>query len=239
MPAGPRLTEPEEDLPPPESTYPPDAWQLLAPQLTPARRARMAAVAAARTRRVRLVVQDIHHPHNVSACLRSADAFGVQDVDIVTLHESFRASTVARGVADWLTLRRFRAVDAAVTALRKDGYRLFAGVPVPGALPLDQLPAGGKIAVVFGNEKDGIDPAWRAHIDQPFTIPMVGMVESLNISVSAAITLRHLTEASRAAAPDGYLLSDAERTQLLSAWACRQVSSWSEQLARLRGAPAT
>ena len=75
---------------------PPDAWQLLKDRFTPARQARMTSVAASRTRAIRLVVQDIHNPHNVSACMRSAEAFGVQNVDVVCLKEKFSPSSVAR-----------------------------------------------------------------------------------------------------------------------------------------------
>lgn len=203
--------------------------------LTDKRRERMLAVAAGRTRRVRLVVQDIHDPHNVSACLRSADAFGVQDCDVVTLKESFRASTVARGVAYWLTVHRHHAIATCAAQLRAEGYKIFAGVPLPGAKPLHELPVDEKIAVVFGNEHAGIDPAWHGFVDQPFTIPMAGMVESLNISVCAAITLQHLTHRAREALPPAaYHLPDPEQKRLLNAWVCRQITSWPEVLGRLR-----
>ena len=234
------MTRPEppietDDAPAKPAQFPGDAWELLSPLLTPTRRARLAAVAAARTRHVRLVVQDIHQPHNVSACLRSADAFGVQEVDVVTLRERFKASTVAKGVSHWLTVNRHHDVAACAAALRQGGYRIYAGVPLPGAKPLGELPVDRRIAVVFGNEHDGIDPAWHQHIDQPFTIPMAGMVESLNISVCAAITLQSLTERARAAVPAAdFLLPEAERRQVLNAWVCRQFNSWPELLQRLR-----
>ena len=218
--------------------YPEDAWSHLAPLLTPSRRERMLATAHARTGYVRLVVQDIHNPHNVSACMRSADAFGVQDVDVVTLRESFRASTVARGVANWLTIRRWHDVQSCADTLKRDGYRIVAGVPRQDAVALHELPLDQPIAVIFGNEHQGIDPAWLERIDTPFTIPMVGMVESLNISVCAAITLYQLTRAARAAVPaERYLLSAQERNHLLATWSCRQVTAWPEVLARLRETP--
>jgi tRNA (guanosine-2'-O-)-methyltransferase len=212
----------------------PDAWRLLAPRLTDTRRRKMEQAAAARTRRIRLVVQDVHNPHNVSACLRSADAFGVQDVDVVTLKEKFRASTVARGVTGWLTVRRHVTVPECVAELRKDGYFIVAGVPRPDAVSLYDLPVDKKLAVVFGNEHEGISKEWLEHVDHPFTIPMVGLVESLNISVCAAITLSHLTRAARLALPGPYHLPDAEREALLNEWICRQIPSWQAELARLR-----
>lgn len=225
----------DEALPPGEETYPSDAWALLAPLLTETRSRRMETVAAGRTRRLRLVIQDVHNPHNVSACLRSAEAMGVQDVDVVTLRERFRPSTVAKGVAPWLTLRRHTTVEGCVKNLRANGYRIAAGLPRPDAKPLAELPLDEPIAVVFGNEHAGVDPAWLDAVDYAFTIPMAGMVESLNISVSAAITLYHLTSALKDKLPAAtFALPEHERIQLLCAWACRHTAQYNDILARLR-----
>ncbi len=218
--------------------FPDDAWRLMSSMLTDQRRQRMLTAVSARTRHVKLVVQDVHNAHNVSACMRSADAFGVQDVDVVTLHEAFRASTVARGVTHWLTLNRFKAIAPCAAELKAQGYRIAVGVPREDAKPLGDLPLDRKIAVVFGNEHDGIDPEWLPHVDDRFTIPMYGMVESLNISVSAAIVLHQLTGRARAALPPAqFLLTDDEKNELLCAWICRQLPAWQEILTRLRDAP--
>ena len=229
------MTEADETLPPADETYPEDAWTLLAPQLTANRRNRMEVVAAGRTRRVTLVVQDVHQPHNVSACLRSAEAFGVQDVDVVTLTHKFKPSTVAKGVVPWLTLRKHNSVEECVASLRARGLKIAAGLPLKGALPLPELPLDQPIAVVFGNEHAGIDQAWLKDVDYAFTIPMAGMVESLNISVSAAVTLYHLTHAmQKAMSRDQFFLSAVERNRLLSAWACRHTAAYEDVLKRLR-----
>jgi tRNA (guanosine-2'-O-)-methyltransferase len=213
---------------------PDDAWALLKSRLTDTRRAKMEAVAAQRTRHIRLVVQDVHQPHNVSACMRSADAFGVDTVDVVTLSERFKPSTVARGVSGWLTIHRHKTVKDCVAALRAGGYRIVAGLPRQDSVSLYELPVAERLAVVFGNEHAGIDQEWLAHVDHPFTIPMVGMVESLNISVSAAITLAHLTRTARAALADRYALAPAEQAALLNRWIVEQVPSWEGELARAR-----
>lgn len=225
----------QEERPlPPESAYPEGAWTTLEPYMTPARRQRMEQVAAVRTRRIRLVIQDVHQPHNVSACMRSAEAFGIQDVDVVTLSHRFKPTTVAKGVVPWLTVRRHRTVESCVTDLRRAGYKIAAGLPRPGAVPLPELPLNEPIAVVFGNEHAGVDTAWLDQVDLAFTIPMLGMVESLNISVSAAVTLFQLSQAMRAAMPkDQYFLQDAERRRLLDAWACRHTAGWEAIIARL------
>lgn len=203
--------------------------------LTPARRERFLNVVGQRTRHIRLVIQDIHEPHNVSACLRSAEAFGVQDCDVVTLKEKFKPSGVARGVNSWLTIRKHLEIAKCVQDLRAAGYKIVAGVPVQTAVPLDQLPVQEPLAVVFGNEHDGIAAEWLDHVDFPFTIPMVGQVESLNISVSAAITLHSLTARSRhAVSTEHYLLGEDAKRRILNEWACNQFRSWPVLLQRLR-----
>lgn len=222
-----------------KAPYPPsDAWALLSSMMTETRRNRMLSASEERTRFLRLVIQDIHNPHNVAACMRSAEAFGVQDVDVVTVKASkYRSSNAGRGVANWLTVRKHVSVESCARSLKADGYVLAAGVPKPGAVALHELPLDRPIAVIFGNEHAGIDLGWHEQIDLPFTIPMVGMVESLNISVSAAITLHHLTLAAKARVDRAkYYLPQDVRQSLLNDWACRHVANWESVLERFRSA---
>lgn len=221
------------------SDIPHDAWEILSPYMTETRKHRMLAATAKRTRYVRLVIQDIHNPHNVAACMRSAEAFGVQNVDIVTLRPSkFRPSNASRGVAHWLTVKKHESVKECADALRKAGYLLAAGIPKPHASSLYDLPLDQPIAVIFGNEHDGIDLGWHQEIDLPFTIPMVGMVESLNISVCAAVTLAQLTHAARLQVPEHvFHLSEPEKKALLNDWVCRHVAQWQDIIQRHRAGP--
>lgn len=221
--------------------YPPDAWKLLSPQLTTERRERMLAAVAERTGFVRLVMQDTHHPHNVSACLRSAEAFGLSDVDLVCHREKFSPSTVARGVAGWLRLNRRNSIAESVDWLKTSGFRLAAGVPPrSGVRTLDEIPLDQPIAVLFGNEKLGVADEWKPHLDFEFTIPMYGMVESLNISVSAAISLQALTaRARKLLSPEIFHLDERGKVRLLNAWVCRQLRAWDKQLQHLRAATTT
>lgn len=218
----------------PES-FPSDAWALLSPRLTEARREKMIRIARQRTHTIRLVVQDVNDPHNIAACMRSAEAFGVQKVDVVNIKKSLRRSTVARGVHDWLTIRKHPSVKDTVETLHAEGYLIAAGVPRPDAKSLYELPLDRKLAVVFGNEREGIDSEWLEHIDTPFTIPMYGFVESMNISVCAAITLSHLTHAAREAlTPEQFHLTPAEHEEVLNAWICKQIPSWKGELEHAR-----
>jgi len=184
---------------------------------------------------VRLIVQDVHQPHNISACIRSAEAFGVQDVDVVTLTNKFSTSSVARGVDEWVDIHRHENVETCVTRLRDEGYLVAAAFPHGKAVSLDDLPLSKPIAVAFGNEHEGLDTEWREKADVCFTIPMFGIVESLNISVSAAITLHHLTSKARSSLKaEEFYLSQSAQKNLLNRWICRQIRTWPVQLPRLR-----
>jgi tRNA (guanosine-2'-O-)-methyltransferase len=215
--------------------FPIDAWRLLSPQLTAQRRERIEQTAARRTNHVRLIVQDVHQPHNVSACIRSAEAFGVQNIDVVTLSTKFNASTVARGVDEWVSISKHETVDACIDQLHHEGFLVAAAFPHGRAIAMEDLPIDKPIAVAFGNEHDGLATEWRDKADVCFTIPMFGIVESLNISVCAAITLYELTTRARRQIPaEKFHLSAHERQDLLNQWICRQIPTWPLQLPRLR-----
>lgn len=230
-----QFIDPPMNYQPPDQNIPLDAWDLLSPQLTDKRRDRMLATAANRTQFVRLAIQDVHQPHNVSACIRSAEAFGVQSVDVVTLKGKFSTSTVARGVDEWVDIYRHDSVDQCIQHLHDSGYIVAAAFPHGQAVALEDLPIDKPIAVVFGNEHEGLALEWREKADLCFTIPMYGIVESLNISVSAAITLHSLTSRIRKAHnPQSFHLSSTDQKRLLNNWICRQIKTWPSQLPRLR-----
>lgn len=215
--------------------YPSDAWDLLSPQLTDQRRDRMLTTAAKRTNHIRLIVQDVHQPHNISACIRSAEGFGVQNIDVVTLKKKFNASSVARGVDNWVDIHKHDTVNDCISKLHGEGYVVAAAFPYGDAVELDQLPIDKPIALAFGNEHEGLDLEWRDKADLRFTIPMVGIVESLNISVCAAITMYNMTQRAKSRLPaETYYLSDSAKQNLLNQWICRQISTYEVQLKRLR-----
>lgn len=195
-------------------------WESYAQRLTPERRRRMEAVARRRQHDVRLVIHDIQHPHNVSACLRSAEAFGVQQVDVVLEKEMpvYRRSSVSKGVQRWLTIRNWREPGELIATLKKDGFRICAAFPAQDSVSLADIPVDQPIALVFGNEMEGLGTAWQDQADLKFHIPMLGFVESLNISVAAAVSLYTVT--SRLAAARGPVTAHDQRAAgLLASWA--------------------
>ncbi|MFK7872777.1 MAG: TrmH family RNA methyltransferase [Oligoflexales bacterium] len=211
-------------------------WNILKEHLTPERCAKMEKAASRRVKHIRLVVQDVHHPHNVSACMRSAEGLGILNVDVVNLSEPFKASTVSRGVTGWLQVEKYPTVAACAEALRSQGYAIAAALPDRNAVSLGALPVEKPVALLFGNEHEGVSEEWLPYLDYRFTIPMTGMAQSFNISVSAAISMYDVLRRVQEMDPNGErcFLNEAEKLDLLSSWAHRQLDSADEILKRAR-----
>jgi len=193
--------------------------QLIRGALRPQRWQRMEQVLAARLGHVRLVVENVHDPHNLSAVLRSAEALGVQHVHVVEAATGFSLSRrISRGAHKWLTVHRYRDFGECADELRDAGFRLYAAMLRPDAVPLETLPVIDPLALVLGNEHDGVSAAAVAACDGCFTIPMAGFVQSLNISVAAAVSLYSVTTRVRALREDGGRLDIAERQAVLENW---------------------
>jgi tRNA (guanosine-2'-O-)-methyltransferase len=187
-----RVTDPsvfEVSTSGPLPASPEDVIAALTPMLTEARRLRIEEVAARRTLAVTPVLENVTDPHNTSAILRSADAFGLHRVHVITNLRTLTATRkVAKGTERWLDLVRHPSAESCAARLRADGFRIYVASMDGDACPED-LADRGPVAVVFGNEQTGASAAMRAAADGAFAIPMHGFVESLNVSVAAAITL--------------------------------------------------
>jgi tRNA (guanosine-2'-O-)-methyltransferase len=178
----------------PQIPHPADlVIETLEPLTTPARQARFKEVLSRRIEAVTVVVDALHDPHNGAALVRSCDAFGVQTIHAIERKEPVAiARTVSRGSQKWIDLVRHQTGDACVAALRASGHELVATHP-EGELVPEDLATLPKVALVLGNEREGIAPEIRAACVRAVRVPMVGFVESLNVSVTAAILLHAAT----------------------------------------------
>jgi tRNA (guanosine-2'-O-)-methyltransferase len=162
--------------------------------ITPERRARVRGVIAGRLASVTAVMDAPHDPHNGAAVLRSCDAFGVQRLHVIERRETFLAATsVARGSERWVDIRTHATSGEAIALLRAGGYELIATHP-DGTLVPDDLASIPRLAVVLGNERDGIEQELMQACSRSVRVPMRGFAESLNVSVTAAILLARAAE---------------------------------------------
>ncbi len=159
---------------------------------TDRRRARVAAVLAQRQPDLTVVLENVHDPHNVSAVLRSCDAVGVLGVHLIyTVEEppvSF-ARTTSASAAKWIEATAHSSVEGCYAELRRRGLRVLATGIGAGASDLYDVDLRLPTALVFGNEMRGVSEEAQRLADGLIAVPMMGMVESLNISVACAVTL--------------------------------------------------
>lgn len=201
--------------------------------VTPERAARFREVLARRTTRVVVVLEDCGNPHNAAAALRSCDAMGLHRIYLVTPHQEFQVSRrVGRGADRYLDLRVFETIDQTYAALRGEGYRILAS-DLAGENRLDVQELAGlhhqqPLALVFGNERTGISTAAVAEADGTFVIPMVGLMQSLNLSVAVAVTLYSVRQAELDLNRPGDLPAEEQRA-FYDQWIQRQYAERTRQ----------
>lgn len=185
--------------------------------LTEERRAKLEKVLAYRTRYVTVALEDLHTSQNAGAVLRNCDNFGIQDVHIIEQTTSFKVNlNVTRGCQKWLTIHRYARqrdnADTCIDDLKAKGYCIVATTPHTEALELSALPLDRPVALLFGNELDGLSETALAAADRLLKIPMYGFSESFNISVSAALCLQSICDRIRQSNYPWQLTVDEQQT---------------------------
>jgi tRNA (guanosine-2'-O-)-methyltransferase len=180
-------------------THGPDViCRVLEPMLTAERIARIDAVLAARLASVATVVEDTYDPHNAAATIRTTEALGLQDLHVIEPHLRFSATKgVTRGAHRWIDLHRWPAAESAVAHLRESGFRVYATAP-DATVSVEDVDVSGPLAILFGNEHEGLSPAAIAACDASITVPMFGFTESYNLSVTVGLAMSRLAMRRRA-----------------------------------------
>ena len=172
-----------------------------------------------RTTYLTILTENTFHPHNAAALIRHCEAFGVQRMHTIETRCQFDPSqNISRGSDRWLNLVRHSSTSEALSALKAEGYRLVATTPHRESCTPETFDVKkGKFALIFGTEHAGISDEAMAAADEYLRIPMCGMVESLNVSASAAILIYQLTQRIRQQVSD-WALTEEERVRLMYAW---------------------
>lgn len=195
----------------------------------------MQEVLARRQPDLAVVLENVHDPHNVSAVLRSCDAVGVLAVHLVYTVEALPelSEHVSGSALRWLDIVVHQSIAACYQVLRSQGMTIYAtylGDPAHSR-DLYELNLTRPTALVFGNEQRGVSEEAVAGADGNLVIPMMGMVQSLNISVACAVALYEALRQRRLA---GHYcrpkLSEAERRARLRRWLDREGRELPEEL---------
>lgn len=160
--------------------------------ITAERRARISHVLERRQPTLTVVFENVQDAHNVSAVIRSCDAVGVLDAhgiyqDLEKFPELGEKSSAS--ARKWVNVYLHNSVDACYADLRAKGFRIYTTHLSSDAVELHTLDLTQPIALVFGNEHEGVTEEARSKADGNFLIPQVGMIQSLNISVACAVSL--------------------------------------------------
>jgi tRNA (guanosine-2'-O-)-methyltransferase len=156
---------------------------------TPERLSRIKSVLGFRQPDLRIVLERVANPHNASAVLRTCDAAGIMNIDVIgSEREPLPINEAVTTRADkWVSLRFHDSTPACLAALKAEGFTVAVTHLGAGTVPYTSLDYAKPTAVVFGGEKEGVSEAALAAADVRIGIPMFGMVQSLNLSVSVGI----------------------------------------------------
>lgn len=137
-----------------------------------------------------VLADNVHKSHNIAAIQRSADAVGLFGIHVVSEPNEYRHHhMVSGGSKRWVGVTLHADTPTAISSLRQDGFRVVAAHPGPDALDYRQEDYTQKTAIMMGPELEGFSQDTLALVDACVSIPMEGMVSSLNVSVAAALIL--------------------------------------------------
>ena len=157
-----------------------------------------------------VIAHNIRSTHNVGAIFRTAEGFGVSKIILsgYTPYPKLLKDGRLPHIAEKLTKQISKTALGAeaivpfeyleqppINELKADGYRIVALEQAPHSIPMASYKPGKKIALLLGEEVEGITPDLLAQCEDIIEIPMVGKKESFNVSVAAGIALYALTSA--------------------------------------------
>ncbi|HEI9712937.1 TPA: tRNA (guanosine(18)-2'-O)-methyltransferase TrmH [Serratia marcescens] len=187
--------------------------------MSPERYARICEMLATRQPDLTVCLEQVHKLHNVSAIIRTADAVGVHQVHAVWPTTRMRTLvSSAAGSNSWVSVKTHRTIGDAVGHLKAQGMQILATNLSARAVDFREVDYTRPTCVLLGQEKTGITEEALALADQDIVIPMIGMVQSLNVSVASALILYEAQRQRQNAGlyrRDNSMLDEEEQQRLL------------------------
>ena len=196
--------------------------------MTPERYQKIKHVLARRQPDLTVITEDVHKPHNFSAIIRTCDAVGVLEVHAVNLADPLPTfNQVAQGSQKWVRLQTHPKIETAISHLQHQGFKVYAAHLSDNSIDYCKLDYTQPTAILLGAERWGVSPEAAALVDGHLIIPMLGMVQSLNVSVAAAVIL---FEAQRQRLKAGFYnqvrLDRQTYTRLLFEWCYPEIAAF-------------
>lgn len=159
------------------------------PLLTPERQKKIEAVTAKRCFSIPVVLESIYDRGNISAVMRTAEGLGFANFHIIETQEKFKNSQrVTQGADKWVETKKWKATKEAINYFKENKIRICV-TSLEAAKPLHEVDFSTPLALVLGNEKEGVSKEMLEAADERVIIPMPGFVQSFNISVAGALCL--------------------------------------------------
>ncbi len=198
----------------------------LSPLVTQERLETLKNVISKRTQGFVPVLENIYDRGNTSAVMRSAEAFGFYQMHLIEKeNQVFKsANRVTQGADKWIDTRVFNSTQESIKDLKSKNYQIFA-THLDSAQPLDSIDFSKPTALIFGNEKDGVEQETLKHIDGTVIIPMQGFSQSFNISVAAALCFYHVFQYRKNRLKSEGDLSSNQQEALLANYLYRSVKN--------------
>ena len=150
---------------------------------------RIQQVLKARQTDLTLCLEEVHKPNNVSAVVRTADATGLHKIHAIWPDKMRTLTHTSAGARNWVEVDNHQTIEAAITELKAQGMQILVTNLSDTAVDFRQIDYTKPTAIILGSEKVGASAQAKKLADQDIIIPMMGMVQSLNVSVASAIIL--------------------------------------------------
>ena len=158
--------------------------------LLPRRYHRIKQVLEKRQPDLTVLTEDVHKPHNLSAIIRTCDAVGILDVHSINTTDKFPTfSQVSQGSDKWVFLHTHPDIKTGINHLKSKNFKIYAAHFTDQSLDYRDIDYTQPTAILLGAEKWGVSEQAANLVDGHIIIPMLGMVQSLNVSVAAAVIL--------------------------------------------------
>ncbi|WP_394546518.1 tRNA (guanosine(18)-2'-O)-methyltransferase TrmH [Pantoea ananatis] len=158
--------------------------------MNPQRFARIQEMLALRQHDLTVCMEQVHKPHNVSAVIRTADAVGIHEVHAVWPSQRMRTqASASAGSNSWVNVVTHPSINDAISHLKTQNMQILATNLSADAVDFREIDYTKPTCILMGQEKTGITDDALALADRHIIIPMVGMVQSLNVSVASALIL--------------------------------------------------
>ncbi|MFD2167416.1 tRNA (guanosine(18)-2'-O)-methyltransferase TrmH [Thalassotalea euphylliae] len=185
--------------------------------MTPERLARINNMLDKRQPDLSVLMEGVHKAHNLAAVVRTCDAIGCSEVHAVWKTEQMRTSGgVAMGSQNWVKVNHYDKTADAIAQLKKQNMQVLVTNLSDKAVDFREIDYTKPTAIILGQEKFGASDIAKEMADQDIVIPMVGMVQSLNVSVANAVVLYEAQRQREAAGMyNQSTISEAERQRVL------------------------